>query len=457
MGGLSIGLGGARIAFLEKRSIRRKPGNDEPGGVVRQSAPSAVRADGSRRRRGSNPLDRLSGHGARHVRLGLEPAHGEFGPVLHGPRGTPELQADHRRLRGLDGRHPGRHHEPLVAGVANLLRPTAGNHGHGDLGGRGRMFLVAGHPQFLYYTVLLGGSYVLMHVVAEGRRREWRKVGRQMLCLLTGTALAVGVAAPLLISLVTDRELITRSSADYAFFLGEHHLQPNHLLTFLYPEWLGTPVAGSYPGDELWEDVAYFGLIPLILAFVGVVIGWARLTTRWLVAAAAICLLLAADTPIGRSFFDWLPFYALFFQPNRFLFFVSLSGIALAGIAVDELLLRWRVTRPRKWVVVAACVGVILVMTAEGSYYARRYVTMRPRSEVIPRTSLCRFLRQRFQHFPNRPRGALDHQLRLGRPHELAVGHGLRLLQSAALSGLFRSLAGCPGKHWRCAHLDRLH
>ncbi len=259
------------------------------------------------------------------------------------------------------------------------------------LGTVGALFLVAGHPQFLYYTVLLGGSYVLMYALAEGRRRQWRTLGRQILCLTVGTALAVGITAPLLISLVADRGLITRSSADYTFFLGEHHLQPKHLLTFLYPEWLGTPINGSYAGDELWEDAAYFGLVPLVLAFVGFVMGWSRPPTRWLGGAAAACLLLTVDTPVNRFLFDWLPGYALFRLPNRLLFFVSFLGIALAAVGFEELLARWRSRQRPGWLMPAVCIGVMLAMTVEGAFYARRYVTMRPQREVIPRTDYAAF------------------------------------------------------------------
>ena len=255
----------------------------------------------------------------------------------------------------------------------------------------GALFLVSGHQQFLYYAILLAATYVLMHGLAAAWRRQWQTLLRQTLCLTVGAGLAVGIASPLLISFVTDRDLITRSSADYAFFLGPHHLQFSHLLTFLYPEWLGTPVNGTYLGDELWEDVAYFGLIPLVLALLGVVVAWSRLQTRWLAGAAVACLFLAADTPIGRFLFDWLPGYALFRLPNRLLFCVSFLGIALAGIGFEELLIRWRAYRPPSWAVTAVACGAMLIMVVEGAFYARRYLIMRPECEVLPETSYAAF------------------------------------------------------------------
>ena len=49
-----------------------------------------------------------------------------------------------------------------------------------------------------------------------------------------------------------------------------------HLATFLHPEILGTPLNDSYPDKELWEDVAYFGAIPEMLALVGAIAGVGR-------------------------------------------------------------------------------------------------------------------------------------------------------------------------------------
>jgi hypothetical protein len=298
----------------------------------------------------------------------------------------------------------------LAAVVYALRRPGVAS--TTTLGAAGAVFLISGHPQFLYYTLLLAASYVLVHALPAGRRGRWRELGRAALCLAAGAALAVGIASPLLISFVADRALVTRSGADYAFFLGPHHLQPSHLLTFLYPEWLGTPLNESYPGGELWEDVAYFGLIPLALALVGIVGGWSRRSTRWLTGAAGVCVLLAADTPAGRLLFDWFPGYAWFRLPNRLLFVVSFLGITLSGIGAEELLARWRASRARRgcekgWLVAAVSAGVLLAMTAEGTFYARRYLTMLPRGEALPETAYAAFFAHDSAPFRIAPHGRL--------------------------------------------------
>jgi hypothetical protein len=178
----------------------------------------------------------------------------------------------------------------------------------------------------------------------------------------------------------------------YDFFLGTHSIQARHLLTFLHPEALGTPLDHSYPGDELWEDAAYFGLIPLALAGVGAVLGRRRHPTWYLLGGFAASLLLSMNTPVLRLFYDYLPGFKLFRIPARFLFLTALFGIALAGIGLEELIERLRRRPARRPLVAAISVVLLLLMAAEGAYYARRYLTMAPQEQAIPDTGYRRFL-----------------------------------------------------------------
>ena len=76
--------------------------------------------------------------------------------------------------------------------------------------------------------------------------------------------LAVGLAAYLLLPLLLEAPLISRTQASYASFLASHAVSWRHLLTLLYPEAFGTPLDDSFAGTELWEEVAYFGLVPRV-------------------------------------------------------------------------------------------------------------------------------------------------------------------------------------------------
>ena len=63
----------------------------------------------------------------------------------------------------------------LAAVIRSVRRPGIAS--SAMLGVVGAIFLVSGHPQFLYYTVLLAASYVLVHALASGLRTQRRTLG----------------------------------------------------------------------------------------------------------------------------------------------------------------------------------------------------------------------------------------------------------------------------------------
>ncbi|MBW2294226.1 MAG: hypothetical protein JRG94_18220 [Deltaproteobacteria bacterium] len=145
-------------------------------------------------------------------------------------------------------------------------------------------------------------------------------------------------------------------------------------------------------------------MIPLVLALValigmvgmvGTLSGGNRYHARFFAAAFLLSILLAFDTPLLRLLFEVVPGFSLFRHPSRLLFLTTLCGIPLSAIGLEMLL--DRVTRrmpegrtPRVTTAVVAL--LILIVSAEGSYYARRYLEMAPSEKVIPRPHYARFL-----------------------------------------------------------------
>ncbi len=248
----------------------------------------------------------------------------------------------------------------------------------------GGLCLHCGQIQLLYYFTWFAVAYVLVAVVPQVRRGQWAAAGRTVLWLSLGGILAAGLATYLLLPMAASAMHSTRTGVSYRFFLAGRTLTAAHLLTFLYPEALGTPLDGSYQGTELWEDVGYFGIIPLALAVAGVVWAWRRPHARFLTVALVISGLLAFNTWFTRLAYYFLPGFRLFRVPGRFLFLSATFGIALAGVGLEELLARVRARRgPGKSGAAVALAGILLV-GAEGTYYARRYLTTAPQAQALP-------------------------------------------------------------------------
>jgi hypothetical protein len=222
---------------------------------------------------------------------------------------------------------------------------------------------------------------------------QWQTLRQVGLNLIWGTILGIGMVAYLLIPLAAEAPLISRSEATYDFFKSYHVLTLRHLLTFLYPEALGSPLAGDYIRKELWEDVGYFGLMPFILAIVGAIWGWHRRShTRFLAVSFLLSLILTMDSPLLRFLYKVLPGFHLFRCPSRFLFLTAFFGITLAGIGLEETM--GRVSKRYRRPLVASIIAgfLLLIVSGEGIFYARRYLNTVPHQRVLPTTAYQEFL-----------------------------------------------------------------
>lgn len=250
----------------------------------------------------------------------------------------------------------------------------------------GTLCLHSGNLQIFYYALLFLGTYVLLRTIfwlgGEGRLHAIRVT----IWLPVGTALAIAMTAYLLLPLAAEASLTSRVDASYDFFLGGNPLSVQHLLTLIYPEALGSPIEGTYAPVELWEHVAYFGVIPLVLAILGVAIGWHRAYVPFLAVGLALSVYLTVDSSFTRILFDYLPGYRLFRGPNRFLFLTAIFGIALAGVGIESCI-RFLSTSKRVGIF-APILPLILIsaMTGEGLYYVHRYLHMLPQVMAVPQT-----------------------------------------------------------------------
>ncbi len=204
------------------------------------------------------------------------------------------------------------------------------------------MQLLAGHAQLTFYTLLGAGLYALWQTASIPRRSQQA----QALCLTLGSVLLGAVIAS--VQLIPTAELLHTSQR--AGGLGFDHVMnysygPMRILSQLTPHFFGTPANGSYIGKgAYWEDAAYIGFLPLVLALVAVG-AWARRHRRpeaqqafapvpffALIAIAATLLAFGRYTPLYRFLFYNVPTFDTFQAPARWLLLSVFALSALAGI-----------------------------------------------------------------------------------------------------------------------------
>ena len=200
-------------------------------------------------------------------------------------------------------------------------------------------------PQIVFYTLVTVGGYAIYRIVADWftppeaseprLRYAVRTLGLVGVTILTGLLLA----APQLLPTLELQQLSVRSEEQEFDFLVKNSLPPLMWLNLVVPSAFGNNVTGFEGGDPFQEDFIYIGLIPLLLVPLSFSRPLRRDTMFWvlLIIGGAI-LAMGRYTPLYQYIIQYLPGFALFRIPARWLMVVNLALAVLAGYGLENLL-----------------------------------------------------------------------------------------------------------------------
>ena len=228
--------------------------------------------------------------------------------------------------------------------------------------------LLAGHPQAAVYAALAAMLYAVFRAGSTGSHTGgWRDVMAWTASAAAALAAGAGLAA---VQLLPTAELVQLSARagglGYEEF-AKMSLPPERMITLLLPNLFGNSAAGTYWGREegfFIQLCPYIGVLPLLLAVVGVRGRDPHAMFFFVLAAAALILSLGKYTPLYRLIYE-LPGLSFFRIPTRFLLWWAFSGAVLAGLGMHRLLsaatgrgeLRW-------WFGAITGAGAIVLLTA---------------------------------------------------------------------------------------------
>lgn len=226
---------------------------------------------------------------------------------------------------------------------------------------------LSGHAQIAWYTFLLATAWLTWRVL------ENRHAGMPLRAFARfGLASAVAgcLAAPQLLPTLEYLSISQRGVSVGRDLAMTYSFWPWHLLGLLTPDLFGSPVAGDYWGyGNYWEDAIYVGILPLCMAIAA---GWRAIRGRgplpglgrFLIGLGAVSLLLALgwNTPVYPLLFDWVPSFALFQAPSRWMLWLVFALALLAGLGVQA----WGTARNRNlyWLRLGTAGGVAVVLGA---------------------------------------------------------------------------------------------
>jgi hypothetical protein len=219
------------------------------------------------------------------------------------------------------------------------------------------MQVLAGHPQYVYFTAIIAFPYVLLRMKGNPGKAG---IFCGFLAIYTGASLLTAVQLwPGIESFLEcgrNIPLEYLSAASFSF-------PPQNLLTLILPNLFGSLSDGPYWSQWfLWEVSAFIGMTALFLALIAV--GSVKPASRpWILTMVCISFFLALGgyTPFYRLLYDLVPFFNGLRGSCKFDFLGSLFIALLAGLGFNHLATTPRPPRWPAWS--AAFLGALLSAT----------------------------------------------------------------------------------------------
>ncbi len=226
------------------------------------------------------------------------------------------------------------------------------------------MQILAGHPQYVYFTAIIVWIYGLINLKGLGSKGYF---------LASWAAVYVGASLLTAVQLWTGIEAFTecgrnipleiRSASSFSF-------PPENILTLFLPGLFGNLTTVPYWGRwYLWEVSFYIGAVAFFLVVYCVVAESSPKKLKLLFVACIVFLFsLGAYTPLYGFLYDYVPLFKNFRGVCKFDYLSTLLLAMLAGMGMDQLL---RHKKTPYWTFIfSLVVGVVLTTLGFFIYFS---------------------------------------------------------------------------------------
>jgi hypothetical protein len=195
-----------------------------------------------------------------------------------------------------------------------------------------------GHAQLFLYVAMTLGLYALYQAYVQ-RRKGWRQLIAPLGKLLLTGAIAFGLAALALIPAYDLTHYTVRAEMDYGR-ASDFSIPPAGLVSILVPGFFGRGT-GPFWGPWVGTEMGYMGVMPLVLAVIGVVLAirCSTLVRFWLVLAVfGLLTALGASAVLHGWTYAFIPFFRQLRVPARAIVLFDFAVAMLAALGLDLLL-----------------------------------------------------------------------------------------------------------------------
>jgi hypothetical protein len=219
-------------------------------------------------------------------------------------------------------------HQTLHAKTLRAVIPAAVTLGMAGLGG---------HPQTVLHIVLAGFVLWSVYHHQAGWRGWW-----QSLLRLTAIGMLAGLfSAVILLPTAELTRLSDRTQTGLAF-ANTFAMPPAQLLTLGLPFLFGTPKPDDlqtfYWGVDFYQEThATVGLLPIIALMLALRLNDRRMTYPLTLAVLGVVLSLGTNGVLFAVLVRWIPGFALFRAPGRFLLLFVIAAALVVGLLLTHL------------------------------------------------------------------------------------------------------------------------
>jgi len=237
--------------------------------------------------------------------------------------------------------------------------------------------IFAGNPQYVFYLGLASALFCIVHSFEKKRAfpfsEKLKRVFRFILVIFSGFLLC---SIQLFPSLAFTRESVRAEGLEKKE-AGVYSMPPKQLFSLVSPNYFGADINNTYRGDGYeWETNAYCGMIPFILALLGLFSRKRRnMLFYWILAILGIVIALGKHTPFFHLFYYVLPGFKLFRGHAKAVILTNLCLAMLAGFGFDFLVHEKYFQKPFQHKLARILVFILLLLELSLFAWSRRAVT----------------------------------------------------------------------------------
>ena len=227
----------------------------------------------------------------------------------------------------------------------------------------------AGYVTIFFISLFIVILFLILYefLIYKGFRDKY--LFRRILILSTSFVFAILLSAIQLLPTLELVKLSTHSGGLSFENSTAFPYQPKHLLTFLKPYLFGSPGLGTYPGFSedwgiFWENTAYLGLLPLILAFFSLFYLKKRRVLLFVILLLVSLLFITGKYSPLYLIFTFPPFN-FFRVPSRYLILTIISLTYLSAITLENIFIYFRSRKKVLFVYILYFLFLMIIVTDE--------------------------------------------------------------------------------------------